>query len=110
MDVVGNEYLPTMVDVTSRYVDAVPADVICGNLNGVPYRPHSDAGSYFVGGIFGNFCTLLGFNHAVGSSCYPQTQGTVDRSHQTLKGVLKKFALHFGTDWEDNLPYFFICA
>ena len=30
----------------------------------------------------------------------------MERSHQTLKSILKKFALLFGTDWEDNLPYF----
>ena len=29
----------------------------------------------------------------------------VERSHQTLKSILRKFALQFDTDWDDNLPY-----
>ena len=82
-----------MVDVSSRYVDAVPADVICGNLKIFPvsfvvlYKLHTGGASDFVGDIFKEFCASLGVNHTVGSPCYPQTQGMVERSHQTLKGV-----------------------
>ena len=105
-----------MVDVASRYVNAVPlrkvtASAICKHLElffgtfGVPCQLHTDGASYFVGNIFKDFCKSLGVKHAVGSPYHPQTQGTVERSHQTLKSILKKFALHIETDWDDNLPY-----
>ena len=112
----GNEYLLTMVDVASRYVNAVPlrrvtAEAVCRNLMvffscfGMPCKVQTDGASYFCGRIFDDFCRSLGIKHTVSSPYHPQSQGAVERSHQTMKSILRKFALQFESDWDDNLPY-----
>ena len=58
----------------------------------------------FVVGFLTIFVTL-GIKHSVSSPYHPQTQDIVERSHQTLRSILRRFALQFDTDWNDNLPY-----
>ena len=80
----GNEYLLTMVDAASRYVNAVPlrritVEAVCRNLRmffsffGVPCKVQTDGASYFCGRIFDTFCNSLGIKHSVSSPYHPQT-------------------------------------
>ena len=112
----GHEYLLTLVDTATRYVNAVPlrkvsAGVISNHLLtffscfGFPVKIQTDGASYFCGKQFDEFCKSYGIRHAVSSPYHPQSQGAVERSHQTMKSLLRKFALQFSTDWDDNIPY-----
>ncbi|XP_076043861.1 uncharacterized protein LOC143026954 [Oratosquilla oratoria] len=112
----GNQYLLTMVDTATRYVEAVPmrsvtaTTIVRHMMNffaqfGVPCNVQTDGASYFTGKVFKDFSVSTGFQHKVASPYHPQTQGVVERSHQTLKGILRKYALVFQNSWDDNLHF-----
>lgn len=99
----GNEYIFTIIYVTTRYLHAVSlrkitAKAIVKALDfshfGLPYRVQSDGASYFVGKVFKEAMAELDIGHNVSSPYHPQTQGAVERSHQTLKGILR-YALQY---------------
>src|SRR5262245_27532752 len=45
----------------------------------------SDNGSSFVSGDLAKWLEQVGMAHVRGAPCHPQTQGTIERWHQTLK-------------------------
>ena len=112
----GHMFLLTMLDVSTRYVHATPLRVISAknivrsmldffSHFGMPRRIQTDGASYFVGNVFKAAMTEWGIQHRVSSPYHPQTQGAVERSHQTIKSMLRKYALQFNTHWDDDLPY-----
>lgn len=112
----GHQYILTLLDVATRYVHATPLRVITakgvvkGLLDffshfGMPRRIQTDGASYFVGNVFKAALAEWGVSHNVSSPYHPQTQGAVERSHQTIKSILRKYALQFHTHWDDDLPY-----
>ena len=112
----GYMFLLTMLDVSTRYVHASPLRVISAknivkslldffSHFGMPHRIQTDGTSYFVGNVFKAALTEWGIQHRVFSPYHPQTQGAVERSHQTTKSILRKYALQFNTHWDDDLPY-----
>ena len=109
-------FLLTMLDVFTRYVHATPLRVISAknivkslldffSHFGMPRRIQTDGASYFVGNVFEAALTEWGIQHRVSSPYHPQTQGAVERSHQTIKSILRKYALQFNIHWDDDLPY-----
>ncbi|KAK4316340.1 hypothetical protein Pmani_012470 [Petrolisthes manimaculis] len=40
-----------------------------------------------------------------GSLAEEQTQSAIERSHQTLKGISRKYALQFQSKWDEDLSY-----
>ena len=112
----GHNYLLTMLDVSTRYVHATPLRVVSAknivksmldffSHFGMPRCIQTDGASYFVGNVFKAALNEWGIQHRVSSPYHPQTQGAVERSHQTIKSILKKYALQFDAHWDDDLPY-----
>ena len=115
----GNEYILTMLDVSTKYLHAVPLRRISAKLIvehlinffghfGMPVILQTDGASYFTGRVFENALAELGIQHRVSSPYHPQTQGAVERSQQTIKSVLRKFSEEFQGAWDSDLPFLLI--
>jgi putative transposase len=97
-------YLSTVLDDFSRYVIAwklcagMAASDVTGTLElaleasgrskaCVRHRPRllSDNGPGYIAGELADWLAARGTEHVRGAPCHPQTQGKVERWHQTLK-------------------------
>jgi transposase InsO family protein len=97
-------YLSTILDDYSRYIIAwklcttMKADDVtdtlemalqasgCDHAN-VVHKPRllSDNGSSYIAGDLADYLDDKGMDHIRGAPCHPQTQGKIERWHQTLK-------------------------
>ncbi len=111
----GHKYLLTMVDMASRYPEALPlksitaeevaegmAELFC--RHGIPRAILSDQGKQFESELFNQLCTKLKINKFRSSPYHPQSNGIVERFHGTLIPMLRK-ALKGGKDWPKQLKY-----
>jgi transposase InsO family protein len=97
-------YLSTILDDFSRYIIAwklcttMRADDVTDTLQlalvasgcasaRVVHKPRllSDNGSSFISGDLAKWLEEAGIKHVRGAPCHPQTQGKIERWHQTLK-------------------------
>ena len=111
----GFRYLFTMVDRTSRWLEAVPlaametaacAEALIGHWVarfGVPARLTSDQGRQFTSALWSHTCRLLGVEHITTTAYHPQSNGMVERVHRQLKDALK--ARLAGPAWPQHLPW-----
>lgn len=47
----------------------------------------------------------LKIRHGVSSAYHPETQGALERFHQTLQSLLRTYCVELGRDWEEGLPW-----
>ena len=47
----------------------------------------------------------LGIQHIVSTAYHPESQGAIERFHQTLKSMVKKYSLSKSSRWEKDLPF-----
>ncbi|XP_066946149.1 uncharacterized protein [Macrobrachium rosenbergii] len=112
----GNEYIFTMMDKMSRYPEAIPlrsiksAKIVEVLINfftrfGMPKVVQSDCGTNFVSKYFKEKMAELGIKHVTSSPYHPESQGALERFHQTLKSMIRKYCLSHGSEWDKELPY-----
>ena len=112
----GNQYLLTLMCATTRYPEAIPlrnitAKTIVKKLMnyftsfGIPKEIQSDQGSNFTSGLFRDILRELGIKQILSSAYHPQSQGVLERWHQTFKTMLKKFCLENDLDWDEGVQY-----
>ncbi|KAL2082452.1 hypothetical protein ACEWY4_022270 [Coilia grayii] len=112
----GNEYLLTIMDVTSRFPEAVAlrnikarpvieALVQFFSKFGLPREVQTDRGSNFSSGVFQEVMSELGIRQVLSSAYHPQSQGAIERCHQTLKTMIKTFCLQCDSDWDVAMPF-----
>jgi len=100
----GNQYILTVMCPTTRYPEAFPlknisAKSICKNLVhmfttfGIPQEVQSDRGSNFTSELFSKVLQELGIKQTLSTAYHPESQGALERWHQTLKSMLHKFCL-----------------
>jgi transposase InsO family protein len=111
----GSRYLFTVVDRSSRWLEALPmrdiaatscADaLIAGWISryGVPAQLTSDRGTQFTSAIWDALCQQLGIQHQPTTAFHPQANGMVERCHRRLKDALR--ARLAGPDWPLHLPW-----
>ena len=110
----GNEYLLTIMCSTTRFPEAIPmrnikAKKIVSHLIkfftfvGLPKVIQSDLGSNFMSNIFKQVVTELGIKHYTSSAYHPESQGALERFHQTLKKY-DAYILHRNKkDWDEGI-------
>ncbi|XP_064468573.1 uncharacterized protein K02A2.6-like [Ornithodoros turicata] len=96
----GTDYL-LIVDYLSRYPEVVSlksttsSNVITATksifaCHSIPRTVRSDNGPQFVAREFKQFARVYGFDHVTSSPRYAQSNGQVERTVRTVKGLLKK--------------------
>ena len=110
----GNQYLLTVMDTATRYPEVYPLKTISSkniircltNLFthfGFSEDIQSDCGSNFTSNLFKEVLTFFNISHDFSSAYHPQSQGSLERFHQTFKTMLRKYCLETQTDWDENI-------
>ncbi|GFN88263.1 reverse transcriptase [Plakobranchus ocellatus] len=109
------EYLLTLVDVSTRWAEAVPlrkitAKDVAGALFsiftrlGFPKEIQSDRGQQFMSNLLAEFNSLCDIKHFVSTPYHPQTNGIVERFHSTLKSMIRKLSHESPSEWSRFVP------
>lgn len=112
----GNQFLLTIMCIATRYPEALPlrnitAKTIVKALTkffttfGFPKVLQSDQGTNFVSKLFTQAMHSLGVSTRTSSPYHPERQGVLERFHQTLKRMLKKYCFDTGNDWDEGVPF-----
>jgi Integrase zinc binding domain/Integrase core domain len=100
----GFQYIFTIIDRASRWVEAVPLASItaadCAEAlfaawivrYGVPAAITSDRGPQFSSAVWAAVCSLLNIDHMSTTAFHPQANGMVERWHRRLKDALRSRA------------------
>ena len=111
----GHQYLLTMMCASSKFPEAIPLRSIHSknimrelikyfSWVGIPKVIQSDQGSNFTSKLFKDILRDLKVEQKLSSAYHPQSQGSVERFHQTLKNVLRMYCEDMGLDWDEALP------
>ena len=112
----GNQYILTIMDPTTRYPEAFPlknitSRTIVSKLTtffttfGIPQEIQSNRGTNFTSDLFKAVTTALGITQTLSTAYHPQSQGALERCHQTLKSLLRTFCYEKDREWDETLPY-----
>ncbi len=111
----GNQYVLTMMCAATRFPEAVPLRTIRAkavvkalvkffSTFGLPKRIQSDQGSNFMSTVFSQVMQELSVKHQISSAYHPESQGALERFHQTLKSMLRKYCVESNREWDEGLP------
>ncbi|KAL8567138.1 hypothetical protein ACOMHN_033040 [Nucella lapillus] len=111
----GHRYILTLIDVATRYPEAVPlkdissvdvaeALIVIFSRLGFPREILSDQGTQFNSELMKQFHALCGCQGIKTSPYHPQANGTVERFHGTLKAMLRKVIQGQPKLWHRYLP------
>lgn len=75
------------------------------SIFGIPTVIQSDQGSNFTSHMFGQVLKLLRIKQNQSSAYHAQSQGFLERFHQTLKSLLRAYCTELDRDWEDWIPW-----
>lgn len=117
----GNAFLLTVMCQSTRYPAAYPLCSITTrsivkaltefiSVFGIPRVVQSDQGSNFTSHMFQEVLRQLGVKCNHSSAYHPQSQGALERFHQTLKSLLRAYCVELKRDWEDGLPWLLLAA
>ncbi|KAK3106188.1 hypothetical protein FSP39_014556 [Pinctada imbricata] len=110
----GNQYLLTIMCTSTRFPEAIPlrnikAKTIVKALTkffsfvGAPKAIQSDQGSNFMSGLFQQVMHELGIRQYKSSAYHPESQGALERFHQTLKTMMKTYCHQYEKDWDEGV-------
>lgn len=117
----GARYLLTVMCQSTRYPAAYPLRSITAksvvralsqfiSIFGVPRIIQSDQGSNFCSKLFAQVLKQLNIVHNFSSAYHAQSQGVLERFHQTLKSMLRSLCVQMQGDWEEALPWMLLAA
>lgn len=112
----GHKYLLTIMDLSSRFPEAIPLRSITAKTvvqalvqfftrYGLPKEVQSDQGSNFMSGVFQQVMHELGIKQFKSTAYHPQSQGALERYHQTLKTMLRAYCEEYPDDWDKGIPF-----
>lgn len=55
--------------------------------------------------VFSQVLEELAVKHQVSSAYHPESQGALERFHQTLKTMLRAYCLQTGKEWDEGIPF-----
>lgn len=80
------------------------------SIFGIPHTIQSDKGSNFTSRMFKEVLEQLRVKHQCSSAYHAQSQGALERFHQTLKSLLRGYCVELNRDWEEGLPWLMLAA
>ena len=109
-----NEYLLTIMCSSTRFPEAIPLRSIKTNtilkalikfftLFGLPKSIQSDQGTNFMAHAFQQVMNQLGIKQYKCSTYHPESQGALERFHQTLKTMIRMYCIENSRDWDEGV-------
>ena len=110
----GNEYLLTIMCASTHFPEAIPLRNIKTKtivrvlvkfftFVGLPKSVQSDQCSNFMSGIFQQVMHELGIKQYRSSAYHPESQGALERFHQTLKNMIRTYCFETEKDWDEGI-------
>ncbi len=110
----GNEYMLTVMCASTRFPEAIPLRNIKAKtivkalikfftMVGLPRSIQSDQGSNFMSGVFQQVMHELGVKQYKSSAYHPESQGALERFHQTLKNMIRLYCFDTEKDWDEGV-------
>ena len=117
----GCEYLLTIMCASTRFPEAIPlwnikaktivkALVKFFTFVGLPKSVQSDQGSNFMSGTFQQVMHELGIKQYRSSAYHPESQGALERFHQTLKTMIRSYCFDTERDWDEGIHLLLFAA
>lgn len=113
----GNEYILTVMDHYSRYVEAIPlpsqraarvtralVDEVFSR-HGIPEVVLTDQGRNFTSGVVQELCRKLNIKKVQTTAYHPEANGRLERVHRTLVTMMKPWLRPDGRNWDEWLPF-----
>ena len=99
---------------STRFPEAIPLRIISAKsivkalikfftLVGLPKSIQSDQGSNFMSGLFQQVMDELGIKQYRSSAYHPESQGALERFHQTLKNMIRSYCFDTNRDWDERV-------
>ena len=110
----GCQYLLIIMCASTRFPEAIPlrniktktivkALVKFFTFVGLPRSVQSDQGSNFMSGIFQQIMYELGIKQYKSSAYHSESQGALERFHQTLKNMIRSYYFDTEKDWDEGI-------
>lgn len=117
----GNQYLLTIMCAATRFAEAIPLNKIKAKsvvkaltkfftVFGLPKTLQTDQETHFQSKLFKHVAKTLNIKHAVSSAYHPESQGALERWHQTLKSMLCKYCLETEKSWDEEVSFVLFAA
>ena len=117
----GHQYLLTIMCASTRFPEAIPLRNIKATnivksltkfftLFGLPKSVQTDQGTNFTSGLFKQVMNKLDIPHVTSSAYHPESQGALERFHQTLKTMIKTYCLEHAKDWDEGVHLLLFAA
>lgn len=74
-------------------------------FHGLPKSLVTDCGTEFLSHVLTEICRLLKIKTLSTSPSHPQSNGSLERSHRTLREYIRSFVNKFQTNWDDYVPF-----
>lgn len=113
----GNQFLLTVMCTATRYPEAIPLRKITAKAVvkalikffttfGLPKIVQTDQGTNFLSKLCAQVFKSLNITHRISSAYHPESQGSLERFHQTLKAMLRKYCIESESEWDEGVPLF----
>ena len=111
----GNSYLLTVIDLATRYANAIPVKTLTAEesidklLNhhilkfGYPQKITTDNGRQFTSVAFSNFCKDNNIKHIRISPMHPQSNGVSERFNGSISDMIKHSCLEDPRSWDEKV-------
>ena len=110
----GNCYLLTIMCQFTRFPEAIPLRNIKSSkivsalvkfftFVGLPVYVQSDQGSNVTSTLMQQVMKELGVQHYKSSAYHPESQGAIERFHQTFKNMIRAYCLEYQTEWDQGI-------
>ena len=110
----GNEYLFTIMCASTKFPEAIPlrnvktktivkALIKFFTFVSLPKSVQSNQGSNFMSGVFQQVMHKLGIKQYRSSAYHPESQGALERFHQTLKIMIRSYCFDTEKDWDKGI-------
>lgn len=125
MDIVGpftiterrNQYLLTIQDCLTKLMLAIPLkdcktqtviDAFLKNYvcyYGIPKNILTDRGTNFTSNLMKEFEKQIGITHVLTTAFHPESNGSLERSHQVLKDFLRNMCNEDKDNWDEMISF-----
>lgn len=117
----GSKYLLTIMCLNTRFPAAYPLRTITSrsivkalsqfmSIFDVPRVIQSDQGTNLTSHLFQQVLKQLHVKHHLATAYHAQSQGALERFHQTLKSLLRSYCVQLDRDWEEGLPWLMLAS